>query len=161
MNNQRSEVEIIRIGRAEYDQFASLLEWRRTGVDGTQNDRYQAPELRAFMVKYGILESESYFIYAARVSGKMVGYINVVLIPKPDPRLGILYIDELWTAPPFRGHDIAGQLLQKTLQLAKEMDLWRVRLYVNTDNDSARACYRKAGFAEKEDCLFCEADVAK
>lgn len=153
------EMEIIRIGKAEYAEFSALLEWRRTGCEGTDTSRYLTPELHAFFEEFAVLESAGFYIYAARVSGKLVGYINAVLMPKPDPRRGVLYVDELWTAPPYRGQGIAGRLLQQVENLARKLKLWRVRLYVNTDNDSARACYRRAGFSEQDNCLFCEMDV--
>ncbi len=159
MSMHQPEIEIVRIGKAEYAEFASLLEWRRTGSEGADASRYRAPELHAFFEEFAVLESPAFHIYAARVSGKLVGYINAVLMPKPDPRRGILYVDELWTAPPYRGQGIAGRLLTQAENLARELRLWRVRLYVNTDNDAARACYRRAGFTEKDNCLFCEMDV--
>lgn len=159
MRMHRPEIEIVRIGKAEYAEFASLLEWRRTGSEGADTSRYLTPELQSFFEEFAVLESPGFYIYAARVSGKLAGYINAVLMPKPDPRRGVLYVDELWTAPPFRGRGIAGSLLERVENLARQLKLWRVRLYVNTDNDSARACYHKAGFTEKEDCLFCEIDM--
>lgn len=161
MSKVQNRVEIVRIGPADYGAFSALLEWRRTGQEETETIRYQAGHLRQFMQQYSVLDSEMFFIYAAKVNGKLVGYINAIIIPKPDPRLGIMYIDELWTAPQYRGVGIAGMLLEEVIHLAKQLGLWRVRLYVDTDNDSARTCYRKAGFVEKGDCLFCEVDVAE
>ena len=71
-----------------------------------------------------------------------------------------MYVDELWAAPHYRRMGIAGMLLEEVNRLAKQLGPWRVRLYVDTDNDSARTCYRKAGFVEKGGCLFCEVDLA-
>lgn len=161
MSQVRNQVEIVRIGPADYGAFSALLERRRTGQEEVETVMYQAEHLQQFMQQYRVLDSEIFFIYAAKVNDKLIGYINAIVIPKPDPRLGIMYIDELWTAPRYRGMGIAGMLLEEVNHLAKQLGLWRVRLYVDTDNDSARTCYRKAGFVEKGDCLFCEVDVAE
>lgn len=155
-----NDLQIARVGSDEYAAYCSLLEWRRTGDPAADIGRYQDEQFQQFLQERRLLESDSFFIYAARQDGRFVGYVNAALMPKPDPRRGSLYIDELWTAPPYRGRGIAGQLLQRTIRLAEQLRLWRVRLYVNADNDSARACYRKVGFREQEDCLFCELDVA-
>lgn len=138
-----------------------MLEWRRTNGEEAATIRYQAEHLQQFMQQYHVLDSEMFFIYAAKVNGRLVGYINAIIIPKPDPRLGIMYIDELWTAPHYRGMGIAGMLLEEVIHLAKQLGLWRVRLYVDTENDSARTCYRKAGFEEKGDCLFLEVNLPR
>ena len=161
MSVVKKQVEIVRIGPADYAAFSALLEWRRTGREGVETTRYQTEQLQQFMQQYRVLDSDMFFIYAAKVDGNLVGYINAIIIPKPEPRLGTMYIDELWTAPQYRGMGIAGQLLAVVTRLAKQLNLWRVRLYVSTDNDAARTCYRKAGFVEKGDCLFCEVDVAE
>lgn len=161
MRNAQNQVEIVRIGPADYGAFSALLEWRRTGQEEAETIRYQAEPLQQFMQRYSVLDSDMFYIYAAKVNDKLAGYINAIVIPKPDPRLGIMYIDELWTAPRYRGMGIAGALLETVIALAERLKLWRVRLYVDTDNDSARTCYRKAGFVEKGGCLFCEVDVAE
>ncbi len=161
MSKVQNQVEIVRIGPADYGVFSALLEWRRTGREKVETAGYQTERLQHFVQQYRVLDSEMFFIYAAKVNDKLVGYINAIVIPKPDPRLGIMYVDELWTVPQYRGMGIAGRLLDTVIHLAKRLNLWRVRLYVGADNDSARTCYHKAGFVEKGDCLFCEVDVAE
>lgn len=159
MSERHCQVEIVRIGPDGYGAFSALLEWRRTGQEEVETVGYQAEHLQQFMRQYRVLNSDTFFIYAARANDKLIGYIYAIIIPKPDPRLGVMHIDELWTAPQYRGIGIAGMLLEEVISLARQLGLWRLRLYVGTDNDSARACYHKAGFVDKGDCLFCEVDV--
>ena len=161
MGRVQDQVEIVRIGPADYEAFSALLEWRRTGREEVETAGYQAEHLQQFMQQYRVLDSEMFFIYAAKRNDKLVGYINAIVIPKPDPRLGIMYVDELWTVPHYRGLGVAGTLLETVIALAERLKLWRVRLYVDTENDSARTCYRKAGFEEKGDCLFLEVNLPR
>lgn len=154
------ESEIVRITEQNYLEFCKLIEWRRTGREEEPDlSRYQGERERQFFSKHDVLSSESFYVFAARCDGKFVGYLTAALIPKADPRLGTLYIDELWVASDYRHRGIAGLLVREALLVAKRLRLWRVRLTVSTDNDVARAFYRKWGFRESATCMFCELDV--
>ena len=155
------EIAILRITEKEYPEFAKLLEYRRTGRDDddADTDAYADRGLQEFLKRYSVLNSDSFFIFAARQGSRYVGYISAILIPKPDPRRGVLYVDELWTAPPYRRQDVASRLMEKVIAIARELDLWRVRLYVGVDNPAARDFYKRAGFTEKDTCRFCEIDL--
>ncbi len=83
MNTKEKQVEIVRIGSADYPAFSALLEWASSGSEAADTDRYQTPEVLQFMQRYQVLDSDRFFFYAARVDGKLVAYINAVLIPKP------------------------------------------------------------------------------
>lgn len=153
------KIELARIGEKEYRDFCSLLEWRRTGVENGDVTSYVSDELQTFFADYNVLESGTFFIFAARVDGRFVGYATAAVIPKPDPRRGILYVDELWVAEPYRLGGIATMLMQEALSIARSLKLWRVRLYVGMDNLAARNYYRKMGFAEKGDAVWCEYEL--
>lgn len=153
------KIELVRVGAKEYRDFCSLLEWRRTGVENGDIEAYVADELQGFFADYGVLDSGSFFIFAAKVDGRFVGYATAAVIPKPDPRRGILYVDELWVAEPYRLGGIATMLMREALALARTLKLWRVRLYVGMDNLAARNYYRKMGFAEKGDAVWCEYEL--
>ncbi len=152
-------IDLIRVGQAEYDDFCALLEWRRTGVESGDAAKYMAEETQDFFTAYNVLDSDTFFIFAAKVDGRFVGYATAVIIPKPDPRRGILYVDELWVAEPFRLGGIATMLMREALALARTLKLWRVRLYAGMDNLAARNYYRKMGFAEKGDAVWCEYEL--
>ena len=157
----RKSVEVLRVGANEYADFCDLLEWRRTGKENGDTSAYHAEEIQQFFQEYQVLDSETFFIYAARVNGRFVAYSTAMVIPKPDPRRGLLYVDELWVAEPYRLAGIATLLMNEALDLARKLRLWRVRLYVGMDNLAARNYYRKMGFAERGDAVWCEFDLSK
>jgi ribosomal protein S18 acetylase RimI-like enzyme len=152
-------VQVIRVGEDEYPEFSRLLEWRRTGEEQVDTSSYLTDRTQAFLRKYNVLSSETFFIYAARAEGRYVGYITAIVIPKPDPRPGMFYVDELWVAEPYRHAGIATLLMNEALRVARRLELWTVRLYVGMDNLAARSYYRKMGFEEKGDAVWCEIDA--
>jgi ribosomal protein S18 acetylase RimI-like enzyme len=152
-NNQ---ISIIRVGQKEYLDFCHLLEWRRTGQEKNDISAYKEERIGEFFKKHNILDSDMFYIFAAKIEEKFVGYITATLIPKPDPRLGTLYVDELWVAEAYRRKNIAKMLMDEVFKLSKEMNMWKVRLYVEEDNIVARNFYKKVGFSEINTAIFCE-----
>jgi len=46
--------------------------------------------------------------------------------------------------------------MEKAIETARELQLWKVRLYVGTDNPAARGFYKKMGFVEDDtEAMFC------
>ncbi|MBS3950953.1 MAG: GNAT family N-acetyltransferase [Peptococcaceae bacterium] len=65
-------------------------------------------------------------------------------------------LTELWTANEFRRRGVAELLMEKAIETARELQLWKVRLYVGTDNPAARGFYKKMGFVEDDtEAMFC------
>ena len=159
MSFKREEVSIIRVGEKDYLSFCRLLQWRRTGQEQGDLSYYEDKKSSDFLKKHNILNSDTFFVFAARLEDKYVGYVNTILIPKLDPRVGALYIDELWVPEPYREKGIATLLMKEVFKIAKELDLWRVRLYAGICNEVARNYYKKVGFSEKGNCKWCEVDV--
>lgn len=153
-------ISIKRVTKENYPLFAKLIEHRRTRKDSNDLSYYDNDDMKHFMEKFHILDSDTFFIFAAYMDNQFVGYINSVMIPKPDPRKGLLYVDELWTIPEYRRHGAAKLLMNEVLKLAKQLDLWRVRLYVGDDNDIARNYYKNMGFNETDLCWTCELNVS-
>lgn len=154
------KILIKRVTENNYKQFTKLIEYRRIGKDTLDLSYYENQDMIKFMNEYHILDSKTFFIYAAEVNQTFVGYINAVLIPKPDPRKGMLFVDELWTLPEYRREGIASQLMKEVFKKAKELNLWRVRLYVGEDNPVARNFYKKMGFQETDLCETCEVNIS-
>lgn len=153
------DIDLVRINKDNYLDFSKLLEWRRNGEEQGEFPGYKDEKLKNFLKEYNILNSDMFYIFAAKKDNKFVAYINAVLIPKPDPRLGLLYVDELWTAPPYRKRGIAERLMNEVFKLGKELDLWRIRLDVSEKNHVARKLYKKVGFSESDVCMFSEKSV--
>lgn len=159
MSLHNKEISIIRINNENYLEFSKVLEWRRTGEEQRDFEGYKGKKMSNFFREHNVLNSKQFYIYAAKLEGKVIGYINGIVIPKFDPRIGIMYVDELWTAPPYRKMGIAEKLMKEIINKAKEMELWRLRLYVSKDNPPARNFYKKMGYIEKDESLFCEIDL--
>ena len=160
MSFKKEEVSIIRVREEDYLSFCRLLHWRRTGQEQGDLSYYEDRTSTDFLRKHSILNSNTIFVFAAKLQDKYVGYLSVILMPKLDPRIGILYIDELWVPEPYRQKGIATLLMKEVFKIAKELDLWRVRVYVGTCNEVARNYYKKVGFSEhKGDAKWCEVDV--
>lgn len=83
------------------------------------------------------------------------GYLLAVRIPKADPRVGFLFVDEVYVRPDYRRQGVARALLERVQALAGELGLAGVRLLVREGNETARALYRSSGFAEHE-TIFCQ-----
>lgn len=160
MHLPKDQIKIIQIQEQDYPAFSKLLEWRRTGQEEVDTSHYQTEKVKNFMEQYNVLHSDQFFIYAAKVEDKFAGYINAILIPKPDPRLGIMYVDELWVPEMYRRNGIAELLMNEVFRKSKELDLWRVRLVTDTYNQVGRNFYQKVGYQEKGETVFCEVNVA-
>lgn len=159
MHLSQDQIKIIQIQEQDFPAFSQLLEWRRTGQEEGDATNYQTEKVMNFMDQYRVLKSDQFFIYAAKVENKLVGYINAILIPKPDPRLGTMYVDELWVPEIYRQNGIAELLMKEVFRKSKDLDLRSVRLYVDTYNQVARNFYQKVGYQEKGDSIFCEVNV--
>lgn len=66
METRDKRIEIMRIGPDDYLALGELLEWRRSGREEVETLAYRTQELHEFMQQYQILESETFFIYAAK-----------------------------------------------------------------------------------------------
>ncbi len=152
-------IKIQRITNNNYSKFTKLIEYRRTNKQNKDLSYYDNSNMKHFMEDYKVLDSNTFFIYAAEMNNEFIGYINVCLIPKPDPRKGLLFVDELWTMPEYRRYGVASLLMDEVFKLAKKLDLWKVRLYVGEDNIGGRSFYHKMGYKENGKCLTCEVDV--
>jgi len=153
-------ISIIRVTKENYSLFTELIEQRRTQKKSNDLSYYENNDMKKFFEDYHILESDTFFIYAAHMDNQFVGYINVVMIPKPDPRKGMLYVDELWTIPEYRRYGVASLLMNEVFKLGEQLNLWKVRLYVGDDNDVARNYYKKMGFEETDLCWTCELKIS-
>ncbi|KAF0193659.1 MAG: N-acetyltransferase [Bacillota bacterium] len=145
---------LVQITAANYPRFQALVNWRVTGKRGVSDLPQPTDKELAFASRDG------FWVWAAEIEGELVSWIGFVLIPKPDSRVGMIYVDELWTAGEFRRRGIAEVLIEKAIETARELRLWKVRLYVGKDNPAARAFYKKMGFVEDDaEAMFCNYEV--
>ncbi|MDN5926571.1 MAG: GNAT family N-acetyltransferase, partial [Hyphomicrobiales bacterium] len=79
----------------------------------------------------------------ARLDGEPVGCGGLKTL---DPETG--EIKRVWTASSARGIGIAGRIMQRLEELAKEQGFTRLRLDTNRSLTEAQALYRKLGYHE-------------
>ena len=145
---------LVRISADNYHRFKALVNWRVTGNRAAIDIPEPTEQELSFTTRDG------FWVWAAEIEGELVGWIGFVLIPKPDSRVGMIYVDELWTANEFRRRGVAEMLMEKAIETARELKLWKVRLYVGKDNPAARSFYKKMGFVEDEaEAMFCNYGV--
>ncbi|MDP3487102.1 MAG: GNAT family N-acetyltransferase [Bacillota bacterium] len=141
---------LVQITAENYHRFQALVNWRITGNRRTIDLPHPTVNELVFASR------EGFWVWAAEIEGELVGWIGFVLIPKPDSRVGMIYVDELWTANEFRRRGVAKLLMEKAIETARELQLWKVRLYVGKDNPAARGFYKKMGFVEDDtEAMFC------
>jgi ribosomal protein S18 acetylase RimI-like enzyme len=87
------------------------------------------------------------------------GYALVVRIPKPDARVGFLFVEELYVLATHRRGGVASALLRECESVARDWRLNGIRLLVRTENAAARHLYHAAGYAEST-TAFCEKILA-
>jgi len=102
-----------------------------------------------------VLERDDVWVLLAWVGGVPAGYALACRIPKLDPRLGFLFVDELYVLQPYRRRGVATALMRRIQALAGELGLAGVRLLVRPENVAARRLYRRLGFVEHA-TYFCE-----
>ncbi len=150
-------VEIVQV---THDHL-SLLEdlWRADWLEEHPGDDAGALQMAAGIQKsldhHDFLHSDSFWLLAAQVEGKFVGYATVVRIPKVDDRLLFLFVDELFVLKAFRRRGVATALLKRAFELGCALSVAGVRLIVESANENARQLYRACGFSEEE-AIFCE-----
>ena len=155
------EIDFIveRVTRENYHMFDDIVRWRMTGVELTAGEK-EANRGRRFDEAYKELEHSGFYSYAAVCDGRFVGWISMMYTPKIGPRWkkGMIYVDELWTAPEFRRKGVATQLMQKAFECQKEMGAVEARLYVGANNVAAQELYKRCGMRPTGTALFMRSD---
>ncbi len=127
--------------------FDDMVNWRMDGIELTQEEK-EANKKTDFSAVYKELEHPGFYSYGALYDGRFVGWITMMYTPKIGRgrwKKGAVYVDELWTAPEFRGKGVATQLMKKAFDCQKETGAVEVRLYVGVDNIIAQELYKKCG----------------
>ena len=134
------------------------IEAERLPADPDASERAEA-EVRQSLSHFDFTQSDLCRMLLATVNAAPAGYALVVRIPKPDARVGFLFVEELYVLAVFRRVGVASALLRECESVAREWGLHGIRLPVRPENESARRLYRGAGFAENQ-TNFCEKMLA-
>ena len=135
-------IEIVPIATEHVDNFYRTLDFV------ARERRYlallEAPPIESTRAFVQDIIKQRHPQFVALSAGEVVGWCDA--LPKPRPvhaHVGVLGVGLL---PPFRGRGIGRQLIEKTLDAARDRGLSRIELTVREDNANAIALYQKIGF---------------
>lgn len=151
-----SEIAIERITEKNYHKFDDMVAWRINGVESSQEEK-RINRDKDFSEALQQLRQEGFYGYGALVEGRYVAWITIIHTPKLGKwQGGVIYVDEIWTAPEYRRRGIAYQLMQKAFEVQTLTNAVRVRLY--TDNVPAQRLYKKCGLKVTNHAVFMESE---
>jgi ribosomal protein S18 acetylase RimI-like enzyme len=142
------EYSIAKVNKDNYFMFDDMVFYRG---HGRYKNEAELKEEQDFNSYYTALEVQTFYVFAAQLEEKFVGYIFINYLPKIGATngRGWLYIDDLWVNPNFRRKGIANALMKKADSLSKEMNTVGLRLYVNTENSDGISLYKKCRYEQK------------
>lgn len=155
---QNIDLQVTRITQENYHMFDDMIYWRVNRKERSKKEK-ETNKQKNFEAAYRELAFNGFYVYAAMLENRFVGWITCLYMPKIGRwNSGVIYIDELWTVPFLRRKGIANALMQKALDCQKETGAERIRLYTNLDNIPAQELYKKWGLRIKETAVFMEKD---
>jgi GNAT superfamily N-acetyltransferase len=134
-------------------------------MKGTEltRDEKKAKGSNDFSEVYTDLEHPGFYSYSALCDERFVGWISIMYTPKACRRRwkkGVIYIDELWTAPEYRRKGIATELMKKAFDCQRETGAVEVRVYVGDDSIVAQELYKKCGMQVISKAIYMKSQEA-
>lgn len=149
-------IEVIRARSSHLSDVEDL--WRDIAREVEPNDEAaparEVEGLNRSLQAFDFLESDSFWLLIARSGDKPIGYLTTVRIPKPDKRMGVLYIDELHVLKEHRRRGAGSALVQEVCDIVQELGFWRVRLNADQNDPGVCAFYEANGFKHSGDGFF-------
>ena len=144
--------KVVKIDAENYSLFDDMIYWR---INGSERLPLKEAIPQSILNE---LANPNLFIYVVEVKNRYVGWISLIYMPKVGKYNGFghVYVDELWIQPSYRRNRFAYELMKKADALKKEKCAAGVRLYVNSDNISAKKLYKKYGFSISSLTYFME-----
>jgi ribosomal protein S18 acetylase RimI-like enzyme len=135
-----SNFEIRRADKSDVSKLMSLAEEFMHGT-ATYEERLSILE--------NSLRDPDYELWIAKVSGEIVGFIDLWVIHDFCHGGMLSYIQNLYVAPKYRGLGIGSQLLQKIIERAKERGALEIHVVTKFDNERAIQLYKKHGLTKE------------
>ena len=135
-----SNFEIRRADKSDVSKLMSLAEEFMHGT-ATYEERLSILE--------NSLRDQDYELWIAKVSGEIVGFIDLWVIHDLCHGGMLSYIQNLYVAPKYRGLGIGSQLLQKIIGRAKERGALEIHVVTKFDNERAIQLYKKHGLTKE------------
>jgi len=129
--------------------FDNMVFYRKHGREKSEVELKDNQDFNSYYTAYcNALDVQTFYVFAARLEEKFVGYIFINYLPKigVQNNNGHLYIEDLWTHPNYRRMGVAESLMKKAEDLAKEKNIYGLRVGVNSTNAAAIALYEKCGY---------------
>ena len=90
----------------------------------------------------------------AQIDGAVVGCLMITREWSDWNCCWYWWIQSVYVVPEHRGRGIYKAMYNKVLDLAKAEGISQIRLYVDKENSTAQAVYKKLGMAECHYCLY-------
>lgn len=146
--------EIVKVTKDNYHLYDDLVYLRLNGKERSEKEK-EVSKTKIDLRILKELKKDDFFVYAALIEKKFVGWIHALYIPKIGKwTMGIMYIDELWVSSDFRRKGIATALLKKVIEVKDELGIDCIRVY--TDNKAAKDLYEKCGLHVINESFFME-----
>ena len=95
-----------------------------------------------------ILNDPDYHILIGEESGRIVSTVTLVIIKNISRRMRPhALIENIITDPHYRNKGYARLLLQKSIEMAREKDCYRIMFISGTQNESTVRFYKNSGFS--------------
>ena len=107
------------------------------------------PEVRKNLVRQ-MAEIPGAFSILAFVDDRPAGLANCFAGFSTFAGRPLVNVHDLMVSAPFRGRGLAGRILEKVEEIARQRGCCKVTLEVLERNEAAQRCYRRAGFAPYE-----------
>lgn len=146
--------EIVKVTKDNYHLYDDLVYLRLNGKERSEKEK-EVSKTKIDLRILKELKKDEFFVYAALIEKKFVGWIHALYIPKIGKwTMGIMYIDELWVSSDFRRKGIATALIKKVIAIKDELGIDCIRVY--TDNKAAKDLYEKCGLHVINESFFME-----
>ncbi len=115
-------------------------------------DIFKLPQQNDFAASFfdGLLADSTISIFLADEDGQALGYIVCKLIDRPENvftfPMRYLLVDQISVRPMARGKGVGAALIERAIDLAKELGLKRIQLDAWGFNTGAHAFFEKQGF---------------
>lgn len=142
MTKKRAQVSVRAVTPQDYDAWRPLWDeynafYERTGPTALPEEVHETTWRRFFDA------SEPVHCVVAEREGKVVGICHY-LYHRSTSRLELMcYLQDLFTAPDYRGHGIGRALILKVYEIAKEAGSKRVYWVTHSTNTPGRTLYDK------------------
>ena len=146
--------EIVKVTKDNYHLYDDLVYLRLNGKERSEKEK-EVSKTKIDLRILKELKKDEFFVYAALIEKKFVGWIHALYIPKIGKwTMGIMYIDELWVSSDFRRKGIATALIKKVIEIKDELGIDCIRIY--TDNKASKDLYEKCGLHVINESFFME-----